>query len=128
MVDFIVLLVGCIVSLLRGTVLSNNITVNDTDGGAIINVTIALGKDRNFKFEDWLKVVTQVSELSQAIGNLGTARDKGPRLLMYAAAPPLLMSPKCDRCWRLVDPSQGGRCKGIGYPWASSTPSVLVRG
>ena len=41
-VDFVVLLIGRIVSLLQGSVLSNNITIDDKDGGAIINVKIAL--------------------------------------------------------------------------------------
>ena len=51
MVDFVVLLIGRIVSLLRGTVLSNNVTINDKDGGAVINVTIALGRKSNAKVE-----------------------------------------------------------------------------
>ena len=58
MVDFVVLLIGRIVSLLRGTVLSNNATIDDKDGGAVINVTIALGKKSNVKVEDWLKVAS----------------------------------------------------------------------
>ena len=85
-VDSVVLLMGRIFSLLRGTVLSNNTTIDDKDEVAIINVTIALGKKRNVKVEDWLKVATQVSELSQAMGKLGPAHDKGPRRHMYAPA------------------------------------------
>ena len=42
MVDFTVLFIGRIVSLLQGMVLSNNITINDKDGGAIINMMIIL--------------------------------------------------------------------------------------
>ena len=107
MVDFIVLLIGLIVSLLRGTLLSNKITNNDEDGGAIINMMIVLGQKGNVKVKDWLKVATQVSKLPQAMGKFGPSRDKGPRLLMYAPAPPPLMSAKCDRCRRLMDPIMG---------------------
>ena len=42
MVDFTMLLIGRIVSLLQGMVLSNNININDKDGGAIINMMIIL--------------------------------------------------------------------------------------
>ena len=44
MVDFIVLLIGRIVFLLQGMVLPNNVTIDDKDGDAIINVMIVLGK------------------------------------------------------------------------------------
>ena len=52
MVDFVVWLIGRIVSLLQWTVLSNNITIDDKDGGAIINMMIALGQKRNVEVED----------------------------------------------------------------------------
>ena len=45
-VNFILLLTGRIVSLLRETILSNNITIDNKDGGVIINVTIVLGKNK----------------------------------------------------------------------------------
>ena len=106
-VDFVVLFIGRIVSLLRGTVLSNNITIDNKDGGATIDVKIASDKKRNVKVEDWLKVATQVSEVSHAMGKHGSACDKGPLPLMYAPAPPPLMSAKCDRCRRLVDHIMG---------------------
>ena len=134
-VDFVVLLIGRIVSLLRGTVLSNNVTIDDKDGGAVINVTIVLGKKSNTKVEDWLKVATQVSELSQAMGKLGPAHDNGPCLLMYAPAPPPLMSAKCDRCRRLVDPITGWALQrnwpplGIVCPaWFGSSPNIAMDG
>ena len=66
------------------------------DGGAIVNMTL-LAKRRNIKIEDWLKVTTQVSKLSQAMGKLRPAHYKGPRPLMYAPAAPPLMSAKCNR-------------------------------
>ena len=52
MVDFVMLLIGRIASLPREMVLSNIISINDDDGGAIINRTIALCQKRNFKVED----------------------------------------------------------------------------
>ena len=96
MVDFVLSLIRRIVSLLQWTVLSNNITIDDKDGGAIINMMIALGQKRNVKVEDQLKVATQVFELSQAIGKLGPTCDKRPRPLMYALAPLPLVSAQCD--------------------------------
>ena len=74
-----------------------------------------LAKKRNIKVEDWLKVTTQVSKLSQAMGKLRPAHDKGPRPLMYAPAPPPLMSAKCNRCQRLVGPITG-RALQMNWP------------
>ena len=134
-VDFIVLLIGRIVSLLRGMVLSNNMTIDDKDGDAIINVTIALGKERNARVEDRLKVATQVSELSQAMEKLGPARDKGSRPLMYAPAPPPLILAKCNRCRGLVDPIMGWELLrnwpplGIVCPMCfGSSPNIAMDG
>ena len=125
MVDFVVLLIGRIFSLLWGTVLSNNVTIDDKDGGAIINVTIALDKKRNVKVKDWLKVATQMSELSQAKGKLGPTRDKGPCPLMYAPAPLPLMSARCDRCRRLVDPITGWALQRIWPPLGIACPACF---
>ena len=126
-VDFVVLLIRRIVSLFGGTMLSNSITINDKDRGAIINAAIALDQARNVKVEDWLKFATQVSELSQALGKLRSARDKGPRSFMYTPALLPLLSAKCDRCQRLVDAIMGCALQRSWPPSASSGPRVLVR-
>lgn len=77
--------------------LSNNIIINASDGGAIINVTIAVPQKRSIKVNDWLKVLTQMSGLPLVLGKLRTTCDKGPRPIMYAPALPPLMSAECDR-------------------------------
>ena len=41
------------------------------------------------------------------MGKFGPTRDKRPHPLMYVSDPPPLMSAKCDRCRRLVDPIRG---------------------
>ena len=76
-----------------------------------------------------------MSELSQAMGKLGPAHDKGPRPLMYAPAPPPLMSAKCDRCRRLVDAITGWALQrnwpplGIVCPACfGSSPNIAMDG
>ena len=56
--------------LVLGRVFSKNISIDDKDGGSIINVTNALAQKSNVKIEDWLKVVTQMSELFHALAKL----------------------------------------------------------
>ena len=58
-----VLVVGRVVSLFRGTVLSNDVSINDQDEQATINATLALTKKQNVIVEDRLRVAMQVSEL-----------------------------------------------------------------
>ena len=57
------LLVERVVSLFRGIVLFNEVTMDDEDAGAIINVMIAFTK-RNVTVREWLRVAIQMSKLS----------------------------------------------------------------
>ena len=75
--EFIVLLVGRVVSLFRGTVLFNEVTINDQDGEATISVTISLTRKRNVTVADWHKSATQLSEISQALWKFGSMRSGG---------------------------------------------------
>ena len=123
--EFIVLLVGRVVSLFRGTVLSNEVTINDQDREATISVTISLTGKRNVTVADWHKAATQVSELSQALGKFGSMRSGGPSPFMYTPAPPPLALAECNRCRRWVDPLTGWTLRRDWPPVGTVCPACF---
>ena len=74
-VEFIMSFVERFVSLFWGMVLFHNFTIDNQDGGAIINVTIAVTKMRNITIGDWLGFTVRVSMLSQASGKFRCVHD-----------------------------------------------------
>ena len=101
-VEWLLIVVQRVVVLLRGTVASNGITVDEA-GNAILSVRVVIPTGAVVRLRDWRNRASRVCGYARTSGGSAPVRLGEPCPLECSPPPPPCRAAKCPECKRAVD-------------------------